>query len=108
MSTARRYRNAYPDYLRLEQDSSIKLEFSDGEIFAMAGGTPEHGALAIKLAVLMSASLPATSRILSSDVKIRISATISRRTPICRSSAVPSSGRATTRTPSSTPATSSR
>jgi Uma2 family endonuclease len=75
MSTARRYRNAYADYLRLEQESPLKLEFSDGEIIAMAGGTPAHGALAMKLIALISAGLPTTRRIFSSDVKVRIVAT---------------------------------
>lgn len=75
MSTARRYAHSYADYLKLEQESSIKLEYSDGEIFAMAGGTPEHGALAMQFVRLVSASLPATCTVFSSDVKVRVAAT---------------------------------
>lgn len=72
MSTARRYHHAYADYLRLERDSPLKLEYSDGEIFAMAGGSPEHGALAMQLVRLISAGLPPTCIVFSSDVKVRV------------------------------------
>ena len=75
MSTVRRYRNAYTDYLRLEKESPLKLEYSDGEIFAMAGGTPEHGALAMQLVRMLAAQLPRACRVFSSDVKVRIPAT---------------------------------
>lgn len=74
MIPARRYRHSYADYVRLERESPLKLEFSGGEIYAMAGGTPEHGALAMQLVRLLSISLPAGCRVLSSDVKVRIEA----------------------------------
>ena len=54
MSTARRYHHTYADYRRLEGESPSKLEDSDGEIFAMAGGPPEHGALAMQFFRLIS------------------------------------------------------
>jgi Uma2 family endonuclease len=73
VSTARRYRHAYADYLALEKQSPLKLEFSDGEIFAMAGGTPEHGALALRFVRLLS--LPEGCTAFSSDVKVRVEAT---------------------------------
>lgn len=75
MSTVRRYRHTYADYLELERASPLKLEFSDGEIFAMAGGTPEHGALAMQLVRLISGSLAAECVVYSSDVKVRVAAT---------------------------------
>jgi Uma2 family endonuclease len=75
MSSARRYRHTYGDYLALEKASPLKLEYSDGEIYAMAGGTPEHGALAIQFVRLVSASLPKTCTVYSSDVKVRITST---------------------------------
>ena len=31
-----------PDYLAMEQQSLEKHEYHDGEIYAMAGGTPRH------------------------------------------------------------------
>jgi len=74
MSIARRYHHTYSDYLRLERDSPLKLEYSDGEIYAMAGGTPEHGALAMQFVRLTSTSLPPTCTVFSSDVKLRVPA----------------------------------
>lgn len=74
MSTAPRYRHTYADYLRLQDQSSIKLEYSAGEIFAMAGGTPDHGALAMQI-VRLAAALPSPCRFLSSDVRVRVEAT---------------------------------
>jgi len=37
---------SYAEYLEREAQSEIRHEFFDGEIFAMAGGTPEHSRLA--------------------------------------------------------------
>jgi hypothetical protein len=36
----------FPEYLLLEEDSTVKHEFLDGLVWAMAGGTPEHAAFA--------------------------------------------------------------
>lgn len=35
----------YEDYLRLDADSLVRHEYLEGQIYAMAGGTPEHSAL---------------------------------------------------------------
>ena len=45
MTSARRLHHTYADYLRLERNSPIKHEYCDGEIFAMAGGSPKHSRL---------------------------------------------------------------
>ncbi len=74
MFSARKVHHSYQDYLRLEQESLVKHEFCDGEIYAMAGGTPEHGALAMAIATTLRDQLPATCTVLSSDVKVRIAA----------------------------------
>jgi Uma2 family endonuclease len=74
MFSARRVHHSYADYLRLEKDSLIKHEFCDGEIYAMAGGTPEHGALAIAVANSLRSQPPQRCSVLSSDVKVRIAA----------------------------------
>jgi Uma2 family endonuclease len=34
------------EYLAFEESSNVKHEFLDGQIYAMAGGTPQHAALA--------------------------------------------------------------
>ena len=47
MSEPRRlHRYTYADYVALEMISTGKHEFLDGEIYAMAGGSEEHSALA--------------------------------------------------------------
>jgi hypothetical protein len=33
---------AFAEYLRISEASTVKLEYLDGRIYAMAGGTPEH------------------------------------------------------------------
>jgi Uma2 family endonuclease len=75
MSIARRLHYTYEDYLLLEQYSTIKHEYFDGEIFAMAGGTPEHAMLGGKAIGLLASRLPAGCRVGSSDLKILVEAT---------------------------------
>lgn len=75
MSSARRLHHTQADYVTLEQQSAVKHEYCDGEIYAMAGGTPEHAALGARVIALVSPRLPETCRVLSSDVKVRIEAT---------------------------------
>ncbi len=75
MTTARRLHYTYAQYLDALAISELKLEFFDGDIFAMAGGTPEHGMLAAGLTTLISQRLPASCRAMTSDVKVRVLAT---------------------------------
>lgn len=74
MSTARRLHHTYEQYLEVERLSSVRHEFLDGEIYAMAGGTPEHGILAARVSALLSARVPPGCHVASSDVKILIEA----------------------------------
>ena len=54
----------------------MKHEYLDGEIWAMAGGTPEHAALCAALIVLLGAQLRGSScRVYTSDLRVRVSAT---------------------------------
>ena len=46
VTTARRLHHSYEDYLAALEMSEVKLEYCDGEIYAMAGGTPAHAELA--------------------------------------------------------------
>jgi Uma2 family endonuclease len=73
MSTARRLHFSYDEYLAVEEQGDVKHEFLDGEIYAMAGGTPEHGALAMRVARGLEAKLPGCTA-LSSDVRVHIAA----------------------------------
>jgi len=66
----------YPQYVALEAESEIRHEFLNGEVFEMAGGTPEHGAVVIAVAGELRAGLRGRPcRVFSSDVRVRIRAT---------------------------------
>ena len=65
--------HSYEEYVRLEEFSSVKHEYCDGEIYAMAGGTPEHGALCAEVISQLRPQL-GTCSVLTSDVKVRIAA----------------------------------
>jgi Uma2 family endonuclease len=65
----------YRDYLDLLEMSAVKLEYCDGEIYAMAGGTPAHADLAASATRLLGNALLGRCRVSSSDLKVRIDAT---------------------------------
>lgn len=75
VSTARRLHHTYEDYLRALELSTVKLEYCDGEIYAMAGGTPAHADLAASITRLLGNALLGSCRVSSSDLKVRIEAT---------------------------------
>ncbi|MEO7733530.1 MAG: Uma2 family endonuclease [Kofleriaceae bacterium] len=71
-----RHRHTFLDYLQVEEVSSVKHEYLDGEIYAMAGGTPEHAALCAALIVLVGSKLRGhPCRVYTSDLRVRITAT---------------------------------
>ncbi len=76
MHSGRLHRYTYRDYVALEGVSSTKHEFFDGEIFAMAGGSEEHSALAAEvLRALGNAIGERPCRIHTSDLRIYVEAT---------------------------------
>jgi Uma2 family endonuclease len=75
MSTARRVHHTYAEYLALEEESSVRHEYLDGEIYAMAGGSPDHAAIAAALIAAIRGQLPPGCRVFTSDLRVRISAT---------------------------------
>lgn len=51
----------------------MKHEFLDGQVYAMAGGTPEHGAIAMRVGAALLAQLHGKPcNVYSSDVRIRV------------------------------------
>jgi Uma2 family endonuclease len=65
----------YSDYVGLELTSPTKHEFFDGEIYAMAGGSEDHSALAAEvLAVLVNAFRDRGCRAHTSDLRIYVEA----------------------------------
>jgi hypothetical protein len=66
----------YADYCVFEREAAVKHEYLRGEVFAMAGGTIEHGRLAGRIIYLLSRALEGRPcRVLPSDVRVRIEAT---------------------------------
>jgi Uma2 family endonuclease len=73
MTAVPRHQHSFRDYLEVEEVSTIKHEFLAGEIYAMAGGTPEHAALSAALIVLVGAHLRGgPCRIYTSDLRVRV------------------------------------
>lgn len=67
---------SYADYLAHEADGPTKHEYLDGHVYAMAGGTPEHGALAAAVIGELRAALRGRPcRVYSSDVRVHVRAT---------------------------------
>jgi Uma2 family endonuclease len=63
----------YAEYLAAEAVAEARHEFLNGEVWEMAGGTIEHGALALAVAGELRAALRGKPcRAFSSDVRVRI------------------------------------
>ena len=61
----------YADYLALEDFSPIRHEYLDGEIYAMAGGTPDHAIVAGSIIGILRELTRGTCRIGTSDLRVR-------------------------------------
>ena len=71
-----RHRYTFQEYLEIEDISQVRHEFYAGEIYAMAGGTPEHAAMAAAITSLLGRQLESTQcRVYSSDLRVRVLAT---------------------------------
>lgn len=75
VAPARQY-FSFAEYLALEEIAAVKHEFLDGHVWAMAGGTPAHAAVAANVIALLSAQLRGRPcRVFTSDLRIRVLAT---------------------------------
>ncbi len=73
---AHRMHYTLSEYLAFEASSNVKHEYLDGQIYAMAGGTPEHAALAAGVVGQLYAQLQGTPcRPHSSDLRVSVVAT---------------------------------
>lgn len=65
----------FATYLAIERDTDQRHAWFDGNVYAMAGGTIEHGMLSAAMTVeLGRIAMACGCRVLSSDVKVRIRA----------------------------------
>lgn len=66
----------YAAYLEAEARSERKHEYLRGEVYAMAGGTPEHAALIAAVSTELSVALRGhPCRVYSSELRVRVEAT---------------------------------
>lgn len=76
MVASGRHHYTLADYLSVEEMSEVRHEFLNGEIFAMAGGTPEHAAISAAMLMLLGTRLrDGPCRPYSSDLRVRVLAT---------------------------------
>lgn len=75
MTTARGSHHSYEEYLAALEISGVKLEYRDGQVYALPGGTPAHADLAASITRLLGNALAGLCRVSSSDLKVRIEAT---------------------------------
>jgi Uma2 family endonuclease len=73
---AQRSRISYAAYLEIERESGRRHEWLDGQVYAMAGGSLSHSALAVAVAAkLLRLSRACGCQVFSSDAKVRVLAT---------------------------------
>ncbi|MEM9696149.1 MAG: Uma2 family endonuclease [Myxococcota bacterium] len=73
---AHRVRYTYAEYLAFEAASNVKHEYLAGQIYGMAGGSPDHAALAATVIGLLFGQLVSgRCRAFDSDLRVRVPAT---------------------------------
>lgn len=70
-----RHQYTYDEYLEYECNSALKHEFLAGEIYAMAGGSRRHNALAARVTTALGTGRPPGCHVFTSDQRIRVLAT---------------------------------
>ncbi|MEA2416674.1 MAG: hypothetical protein QOI58_3331 [Thermoanaerobaculia bacterium] len=64
--------HTYAEYVAFEASSNVKHEFLGGQIYAIAGGTPEHAALAAAVIGLLFSQLRDRGcRAYDADLRVR-------------------------------------
>jgi Uma2 family endonuclease len=67
------HRFTFAEYVTLDEDSGTKHEFLAGQVWAMAGGTPDHAAIAGNVVTLLNVQLSGQKcRVFSSDLRVRV------------------------------------
>lgn len=60
------------EYLRIEREAFEKSEFHDGQMFAMAGASPNHAFLSNRMGALLDRQMPPGCRTFSSDLRVKV------------------------------------
>lgn len=64
-------RMTFKEYIAFEERSELRHEFEDGEVFAMAGGTPEHAALVSAVHLAIGNQLGSDCRAYVENLRVR-------------------------------------
>jgi Uma2 family endonuclease len=64
-------RMTFRDYVALEEKSELRHEFENGEVFAMAGGTPEHAAIVSAIHLAVGSQLKGGCRAFVENLRVR-------------------------------------
>jgi Uma2 family endonuclease len=71
-----RQRFTFDEYLVLEEIAEVKHELLDGEVWAIAGGSPEHAAMIGNVTTLLNVQLRGQRRrVHSTQLRVRVKAT---------------------------------
>ncbi|MFN0068833.1 MAG: Uma2 family endonuclease, partial [Limisphaerales bacterium] len=75
LAAATRPRLSEAEYLALERAAEFRSQFYDGEVFAMAGGTPEHSLISVNLVSELRSRLRGRPcRVYNADLRLKIEA----------------------------------
>jgi Uma2 family endonuclease len=73
MAHPARQRISFEEYVRIEAMSPIRHEWLDGSVWAMAGGTPDHAAIAVNVSTQLANQLRGKARrVFGYDLRIRV------------------------------------
>jgi Uma2 family endonuclease len=76
VSQPARHLFTFQDYVLLEDMSTVRHEFLDGEVWAMAGGTPDHSRVCVNVQSLLSETLRGKRcAVFNTDLRIRVGKT---------------------------------
>ncbi len=74
MSVAEKLKLTYAEYVARENASEIRHEFIDGDVFSMAGGTPEHSAIIAAVTMALGQLRGGACRAFVTELRTRIRA----------------------------------
>ncbi len=82
MNAIPKHRYTLEEYIELDRNSEERYEYFDGEVFAMAGGSIEHGTISANVVRALGNRLAGRQcRALTSDVRVKVPAAFPYRYP---------------------------
>lgn len=82
MTALPKKRYTLEEYLELDRNSEEKYEYFAGEIFAMAGGSPEHSRISLNIGTVLRIKLRAGAcEAFNSDMRVKVPAALPYRYP---------------------------